>query len=156
MTVTVKFRNKDRLFQALRKTVPAIDKELRAALEQSGEEMVAKARSFAPFDDGDLHKSIGWAFTKSTQANADKSPAILVFAGEERAKSGILGRLRLFFGLGGRRPTGTGAFYARFVEFGTPDTPRQPFFFPAYRLLRSRIRGRLSRAMTKAIKRAGF
>lgn len=45
------------------------------------------------------------------------------------------------------------AFYARFVEFGRPSVPAQPFFFPAYRLLRKRIRGRFSRAINAEIKK---
>lgn len=44
------------------------------------------------------------------------------------------------------------AFYARFVEFGTQRTPAQPFFFPAYRALRKRIRARISRAVRKAVR----
>lgn len=47
------------------------------------------------------------------------------------------------------------AFYAPFVEFGTVDTPASPFFFPPYRALRRRIRGRTSRAVRKAV-RAGL
>ena len=65
-----------------------------------------------------------------------------------------------------------GVFYARFVEFGTrpgkrgrkitvsgrkrkqlrthPGTRAQPFFFPAYRSLRKRVRSRLTRSITKA------
>lgn len=45
------------------------------------------------------------------------------------------------------------AFYGRWVEFGTSDTPAQPFFYPAYRLLKKRIQNRLKRSVAKAIKR---
>ncbi|MEX1244867.1 MAG: HK97-gp10 family putative phage morphogenesis protein [Thermoanaerobaculia bacterium] len=44
------------------------------------------------------------------------------------------------------------AFYARFVEFGTPKSPAQPFFFPTFRLLRKRIQGRTKRAVAKAVR----
>jgi HK97 gp10 family phage protein len=44
------------------------------------------------------------------------------------------------------------AFYARWVEFGTLRTPASPYFFPAYRSLRRRIRGRISRAVRKAVR----
>lgn len=47
---------------------------------------------------------------------------------------------------------GGDAFYGHFVEFGTVNTPAQPFFFPAYRALRRRIRGRITRATKKAAK----
>lgn len=45
------------------------------------------------------------------------------------------------------------AFYARMVEFGTVKTPAHPYFFPAYRALRKRIRSRISRAIGKAVRR---
>jgi HK97 gp10 family phage protein len=48
---------------------------------------------------------------------------------------------------------GPKAFYARWVEFGTVRMRAQPFFFPAYRALRRRMKGRASRASTKAAKR---
>jgi len=45
------------------------------------------------------------------------------------------------------------AFYARWVEFGAPHRTATPFFFPAYRSLKKRIRSRLTRASTKAAKK---
>jgi HK97 gp10 family phage protein len=45
-----------------------------------------------------------------------------------------------------------GAFYARWVEFGTSRTPAQPFFFVAYRLLRKRMATRIKRAIGKAVR----
>lgn len=125
----MKWRNKDRLFANLRNTVPAIDSELRGELADGGDELVEKAKSFAPEDSGDLRDSIRWEWTKSTTLFASKSPAIRFLAGSKKA------------------------FYARWVEF---NHPRQPFFFPAYRLLRRRIKGRMSRALTRAIKKSGF
>ncbi len=44
------------------------------------------------------------------------------------------------------------AHYARWVEFGTVDTPQQAFLFPAYRTLRDKIKRRLQREANKAIK----
>jgi HK97 gp10 family phage protein len=154
--MAIKVRNKDRLFQALRKSVPAVDAELRTALAKAGDEFVNTAQSLVPYDEGDLHDSIGWAWTKNTQADASRSPAIVVFAGGEPGKVGFFSRLRAFFGMGARRPTGSGAYYVRFVEFGAPGKPKQPFFFPSYRLVRRKIRGQLSRAMTRAIKKSGL
>lgn len=42
--------------------------------------------------------------------------------------------------------------YALAQEFGTADMPAQPYFWPAYRLLKKRFASRRSRAMNKAIK----
>lgn len=135
MSVEIKFRNKDKLFQGLKNTVPELDTNLRDALTQGGDEMVQQAKSFVPRDEGDLLNSIEWEWTKNTQASDSRSPAIVVMAGDEK---------------GGK------ADHAMHLELGTVYTPRQPYFFPAYRLMRRKIRGRMSRAMTKAIKAAGF
>lgn len=43
-------------------------------------------------------------------------------------------------------------FKARWVEFGTVKMTARPFFYPAYRTLRRRIKGRISRAVKKAVK----
>lgn len=134
--MAVKVRGKDRLFQALRKSVPAVDAELRTALAKAGDEFVNTASRLVPVDEGELRKSIEWKPTKATQADGSRSPAIVIQAGADQP--------------------GDDAFYVRFVEFGTPETPKQPFFFPAYRLVRRKIRGMLSRAMTKAIKKSGL
>lgn len=44
------------------------------------------------------------------------------------------------------------AFYAAMVEFGTVNTPAQPFFFPPYRSLRKRIKARVRAAVRKAVR----
>lgn len=134
--MALKFGNKAQVYAALRRTVPKIDEALRGALAEAGAEMVAKARELVPVDTGDLSGSIAWQYTRATQADAGRSPAIVVQAGADSPADP--------------------AHYVRYVEFGTPETAKQPFFFPAYRLLRRRLRGKLARAMTKAIRAAGF
>jgi HK97 gp10 family phage protein len=134
--MAIKVRNKDRLFQALRKSVPAVDAELRSALAKAGDQFVNTAARLVPVDEGDLRESIEWKPTKATAENGSRSPAIVIQAGADKP--------------------GDEAFYVRFVEFGTPSSPKQPFFFPAYRLMRRKIRGMLSRAMGKAIKKSGL
>lgn len=44
------------------------------------------------------------------------------------------------------------AFYARWVEFGTAQNAPQPYFFPAYRLLKKRLSNRIKRAIGKAVR----
>ena len=44
------------------------------------------------------------------------------------------------------------AFYARFVEFGTPNAPARPFFFPTYRAFKKPIKSKVRRASRKAAK----
>jgi HK97 gp10 family phage protein len=134
--MAIKVRNKDRLFQALRRSVPAVDTELRAALAKAGDEFVNTASRLVPVDEGDLRNSIKWEPTKATSADGSRSPAVVIQAGADNP--------------------GDEAFYVRFVEFGTPSSPKQPFFFVSYRIIRKKIRGMLSRAITKALKKSGF
>jgi HK97 gp10 family phage protein len=44
--------------------------------------------------------------------------------------------------------------YAHLVEYGTSDTEAQPFFWPAYRLLKTGMKANINRAVKKAVKDA--
>ena len=55
--------------------------------------------------------------------------------------------LRAVVSAGGKK-----AFYATFVEHGTKNKSAQPFFYPAWRALRKRIKARIRRATTMAAK----
>lgn len=44
--------------------------------------------------------------------------------------------------------------YAHLVEYGTANAEAQPFFWPAFRLLRKRLQNRIDRAAKKAVKDA--
>lgn len=119
-------------------TVPdAVRTAARDALEKGAQELVDMIRSLAPVEDGFLLASIGWTWgepPKGSIALDDIEPAedpsmrIVVYAGSELA------------------------FYARWVEFGTSKAPGHPFFWPAYRAMRSRIKSRITRAINKAIR----
>lgn len=119
-------------------TVPdAVRIAARDALEKGAQELVDMIRSLAPVEDGFLLASIGWTWgdpPKGSIALDDIAPAedpsmrIVVYAGSELA------------------------FYARWVEFGTSKAPAHPFFWPAYRAMRSRIKSRITRAINKAIR----
>ena len=52
------------------------------------------------------------------------------------------------------RAGGGAAGLSYIVEYGHDSAAPRPFFWPAYRSLRKRIRGRLNRAINKAAKRA--
>ena len=45
-------------------------------------------------------------------------------------------------------------FYASFQEFGTSEMTANPWFYPAYRVLKRRLKGRLTRGWRKGIKKA--
>jgi HK97 gp10 family phage protein len=114
----------------------AAKNEIRAALEQNVEEIADFARRLVPVHQGDLRASIGWTFGAAPKgsmvlAQAESTEAdlrVTVYAGNERA------------------------YYARWVEFGTVKMVGRPFFFPAYRAVKRRVRGRLTRATRKAAK----
>jgi HK97 gp10 family phage protein len=42
--------------------------------------------------------------------------------------------------------------YPHLVEYGTAHAPAQPFFWPAYRLLKKRLANRIKRAVGKAVR----
>ncbi len=150
--VTVKVRRKDKLFAKLRRTVPALSEGVEAAGKKSADEMVATAKRLAPVKTGALRDSIiatpgGKAPPAHSQGGKVGSApvpdgAVLVTAGN------------------------TSVRYPHLVEFGTPPhtiggvfagslhpgTAPQPFFFPAFRLVRRKHKGRITRAVSKALK----
>jgi HK97 gp10 family phage protein len=132
----------DKLKRQMR-AMPALAKQqIAKAMEQSAQEIADLARALAPVDDGALRASIGWSWhgapegsmtlgSVKTSGRGAGNLAIVVYAGDDRA------------------------FYARWVEFGTSQGgPAQPFFYPAYRALRKRVRGRVSRAIRNAARQA--
>lgn len=125
----------NRMFAAMPARVEAA---ARRAMEQGAEELVAMMRRLAPVKSGQLRASIGWAWVEAPAGAA-------VLAESETKSRG----LRIVVYAGGDDDY---AFYARFVEFGTKNAKAHPFFFPAYRSLRKRIRSRVHREMKKAIK----
>lgn len=147
----------------LQRRLNAIPKRMRdavrPAMERSADEIVAMAKSLCPVDEGALRDSIGW-----TWGNAPAGSVIVGRVGE--------GELTITLYAGSNE-----AFYARWVEFGTqgavrgqrvadgrrkgkmrksyrshPGTAAQPFFYPAYRLLKKRSASRIKRAVAKAVK----
>lgn len=132
----VKVKNADRLQRKLKAIPDFAQAEIRKAMEKSAAEIVKFARSLVPVDSGDLRDSIGWTWGDAPArsiglATAQSGDMVLtVFAGDDDA------------------------YYARWVEFGTQKMPGQAFFFPAYRLTKKRVRGRINRAMNKAVRQA--
>ena len=51
---------------------------------------------------------------------------------------------------------GCGVFYAKFVEFGTNDTPAEPFLYPAFRIGAKVIRAQMKAWADSAGQRARF
>lgn len=136
--------------------------EVQKSLEAAADGVVALARSLVPVEDGDLRDSIGWTW-------GDPPRGAIVLGQSRPMKSA--GDMRLSIYAGDDR-----AFYARWVEFGTaphstakgadrmskrrskggrmhPGAKAHPFFFPAWRAHRKRVKSRVSRAITRGAKK---
>ena len=123
----------------------AIPGKVRAAvsdeMEKIAQEVVRDMRRGAPKDSGELVRSIDW-----TWGDVPKGTLTIGTVGGSE-----YGSLRITIYAGGKNGDGD-AFYARFQEFGTVKMPANPFFYPVWRARRRSIKGRITRAINKAIK----
>ncbi len=150
MSVTVKVRGKDKLARKLKELAPEAQKALTEANGQTANEMVTIARSYAPKRTGALAESIvstGPGAIPPAYAQGGKSlidtGAWLVSTGNNRVRYAHL----VEFGTAAHPQGGTGE--------GTehPGTTARPFFFPAYRIVAKKHKGRATRAVNKSIKK---
>lgn len=133
-------------FQRKMALIPkVVIEEVRKELEKQATELVEMMRRLAPKDSGALAASIGWTW--------GDAPAGSIKLGTVAASEGSSLRITVYAGAAGKKKDG-GTFYARFQEFGTRNMPANPFFFPAYRAKRRKIRGALSRAVKRGLKNA--
>lgn len=110
---------------------------VRHAMEEAANDIVEEMQSRAPYEDGDLQASIGWTW-------GDAPAGTLIIGKVGKAEYGAM-RITIYAG-------GSDAFYAKFQEFGTVNMPANPFFFPVWRARRRRVKSRISRAISKAVK----
>lgn len=116
---------------------------VRAAMEDMANDIVEEMWSRAPQGfTGRLGASIGWTW--------GDAPAGSFIIGTVGGREFATMRITIF--AGGGRGTDRDAFYARFHEFGTIKMAANPFFFPVWRARRKRVKGRISRAISKAIR----
>lgn len=119
------FTNRDRL----RRKMKAIPVEVRKALKvqnaTNAGDLVETMKGFVPVIEGNLVSSIKHQDVSDSTRVSQK-----VSAGARDAP------------------------YASWVEFGTSKNEASPFFWVAYRLLRRRMKSRMSRAAKKAVQGA--
>jgi len=121
------------------KRMPVIAKKLiKAAMEQSADEIVALMKSLAPVDSGALRDSIGWTWGRAPSGSS--------IAATVKSQLGSEMTITVYAG-------DDDAFWARWVEFGRQDMQAQPYFYVSYRAKRRRVKSRISRSVTKAAKR---
>ncbi|WP_226576668.1 HK97-gp10 family putative phage morphogenesis protein [Acuticoccus sediminis] len=142
----------ERLRRRLNDTIPeAVREEVEKAIVQGAEEIADTARRFAPERSGNLKKSIvvtkpGHSTPAHSQPGGTKTVGPLsaaVTAGNSDVR------------------------YAHLVEYGTkphevggifegaqhPGSVARPFFWPAYRLHRKKVKARVKRAIGKALRK---
>lgn len=135
----------DRLKRKLTQTIPNAVIEVTAkAMEAGADEVVGMMKRLAPKDSGVLAETIGWTWgdpPKGAMVLGKSTPTrdglvITIYAGDESTLVGERAQFQL----------------ARLQEFGTQNMNASPFFFPSWRALRKRVRGRVTRQMRKAIR----
>lgn len=140
------------LERKLTRTIPhRVRQATRDAMEKGAGEIVAMARSLVPVLKepdkrrvaGALRDSIGWTWGDAPKGSITIASSSPIGNGE---------RITIFAGTRDKSLGVADAFYARWVEFGTQDMAAHPFFFPSYRFLKRRVKGRITRAMKKAIR----
>lgn len=122
------------LNRKLKALAPAATKAANAALHQGADEVVAMQKSLAPFEDGALQGSI-------QKEEIGETKLIVKAGGQETTRPVRVGQKATYD-------------YALGHEFGTAKMKPTPFFYPAWRALKKRVRGRVSRSVNKAIKQA--
>lgn len=149
--VKITVRGKDRLFRKLRRSISTIEDEMVQVGGQSAAEMVELARSYAPRKTGDLVNSIVATPPGGTPPDYGQGGRVvppgawMVTAGNNAVRYPHLVEF-------GTAPHVVGGMFAGALH---PGTPAQPYFFPAYRIVRKKHKGRASRGIGRALKRAG-
>jgi len=142
----------DRLNRKLKRLPELAEQEIRAAMEQGANEIVAMMKNLVPVDSGELRDSIGWTW--------GEAPKYSQRIASVKSKDGRLA-LTIYAGNSSVR-------YAHLVEFGTaphvngglyagsqhPGSKASPFFYVSWRALRRRTKGRVTRAITRSAKKA--
>ena len=114
----------------------AVKEAVHPALTRSGEELRSAMQGLAPKDTGALIESItvtppgGTTPPYSPPGGSTTVPdnQVMITVGNSDVR------------------------YPHLVEYGTRHAPAQPFFWPAFRLLKKRLENRIKRAIRRAVK----
>lgn len=145
------FTNRDRLRRRMKSIAPAVRRALKAQNAKNAADLVQTIKQFVPVDEMKLHDSV-----KHQDVSDSTRISQRVSAGNKTAYYG----LHVEYGTaasaasGGqlfKRQKGKDRGKRRKDKQAHAATPAQPFFWPAWRLLRRRLKTRMSRAAKKAI-----
>ncbi|GGA63931.1 HK97-gp10 family putative phage morphogenesis protein [Pelagibacterium lentulum] len=136
-------RGFERLEKRLTKMPKTIRNETSKALVKSAEETAEVQRSLAPVSVDGSHGNPPGALRDSITATPP---------GGTTPAYGTGGSRKVPEGAAAVTAGNSGVRYSHFVERGTSKAEAQPFFWPGYRLTRTRNVRRIKRALNKAIK----
>ncbi len=114
----------------------AVREAVRPALIKSGDELADAMRHLAPEDTGALKESI-----------AVTPPGGTTPAYSQPGGSRLAGETEVLVTVGDHEVR-----YAHLVEYGTAEAGAQPYFWPAFRLMRKKLQSRIKRAIGKAVR----
>lgn len=126
----------DRMNRRFASVLRNVKEVVEPAVVKGAEEIAATQRQLAPEDTGDLKASI------SVTPPGQTTPPYSQPGGSRVAKDG---EAIVTAGNAAVR-------YPHLVEYGTADAPAQPFFWPGFRLNRTRAQNRIKRAIRKAVR----
>ncbi|MBA1157762.1 HK97-gp10 family putative phage morphogenesis protein [Microvirga mediterraneensis] len=139
--------------------------EIRQALTQSAEEVADMARRLAPYESGDLKASIKVVHGSYTPENSNVRGVSATADGDadpDLTVSVVAGNAKAFYAawvefgtaahvIKPKRPGGLLNINGRLIEqVSHPGGTPRPYFFPAWRANKRRVRGRITRATKKA------
>lgn len=126
----------DKLRAKLRAMPTEVKAEVEAVIIASAEEVASTAKALSPVDDGDLRDSI------RVTGPGESTP---LYSSGGRQK---VGELKAVVTAGN-----SSVRYAAPVEFGHGNAAPRPFFWPAYRSKKKKIRRAIGRAIGKAARK---
>lgn len=129
-------RQTDRLSRRLEAIPRNVKQAVAPALITAGRDLSVTMRLLAPEDTGALKESV------HVTAPGETTPAY-----SQPGGSTVAGENQVLVTAGNSEVR-----YPHLVEYGTADTPAQPWFWPAYRLNKKRIANKIKRAIRKAVK----
>lgn len=144
-------QGREALLAKLKAMAPEAKSAIKQALAESADEITDMQRRLVPARTGALRDSIGSTFGTYKPENSN-------VRGVSASSEGGDPDLTVTIHAGNAK-----AWYAAFVEFGTaphdigaghhPGAAARPYFFPAYRALKRRVKSRITRATTRAAKK---
>ena len=124
--ITVQVSGTEEILRDLRKAQADVQDEAREVLKGQAKVIRDDARGRCPSDTGTLKRSV------RSSVSRKKLSASVSAGGKVRGKD---------------------AYYAQFVEFGTKNSPAQPFLYPAGRAHEKETEERLVKVLTDAVRK---